>query len=63
MVTVIFVIFILNFSLNFCDHFGFLFDKEGMEVKILVFGSFFREPIHIELSYKGMHIVMFEIDG
>ena len=63
MIVVIFVIFILNFSLNFCDHFFFIFDKERMIVKILIFGSLFREAIHIQLSNKGMHIFMFEIDG
>ena len=41
----------------------FVLLKEGVVIVILIFSSFFREAVHIELAYVRVHFIMFEEDG
>lgn len=55
--------FIFCFSGYFCYEFWLVFKEECVEVIILISGSLFGEAVHVELSYVGVHVVVFEVDG
>jgi hypothetical protein len=55
--------FLFLFPLYFRYEFRFVLLKEGVVIVILIFSSFFREAVHIELAYVRVHFIMFEEDG
>jgi len=55
-----FLTFVLNFSLNLFNQLRPILYKTRMMVIVVAFIPLFGEAVHIQLSYIGVHIIVFE---
>ena len=56
-------LFVLNPPLYLADEFWLFPEEAGVVIVIIGLASLLGEAVHIELTYIGMHVLVFEVSG